>query len=477
MMGAMMPARILIVDDDPDILSGLKQRIEWLGHQTLTATDGAEALSAIQQEKPSLVLLDLELPVLSGLDVLERLCSVSPAGFREGSPSAGGQTLTPPIIMLTAFGTIQRAVQAMKLGACDFLTKPFDPEHLECLIRNVLDRESLVREVTQLRLQVESRYATIVAESRKMKEVLMLARRAASSDAVVLLLGETGTGKELLARTIHRWSGRSNRCFMAVNCAALPEQLLENELFGHERGAFTGATQMQEGKIEAAEGGTVFLDEIGDMPVALQSRILRLLQDKEFHRVGGTRQVRVDVRFVAATNKDLAQAVKQGTFREDLFYRLNVLPVTLPSLRERQEDLLPLAAHVIAREGGRYGTEKKRLSPQAEEALCHYHWPGNIRELENVIARAVILSDGPEIRAEHLRLPVVAEALEAAHQTHDAIMSYHHAMDAHSRWLIREALRRTDGNQTKAAALLKLQRTYFTKLLKQKGIAVKRPAV
>jgi DNA-binding NtrC family response regulator len=392
-----MPAHILIADDDPDILSGIKQRLEWSGHLTMTAKDGAEALVAIQQERPSLVLLDLELPIMTGIEVLERLRKGHPeAGWDRHSPACS-PVITPPVIMLTAFGTINRAVEAMKLGAVDFLTKPFDLNHLECLIRNVLERQSLAKEVTQLRSQVESRYATIVAESRKMKDVLAFVRRAAPSDAAVLVMGETGTGKELLARAIHRWSGRVDRCFMAVNCAALPEQLLENELFGHERGAFTGANHTQEGKIEAAEGGTVFLDEIGDMSLTLQSRLLRLLQDKEFHRVGGTRQIRVDVRFVAATNKDLGLAVRQGLFREDLYYRLNVLPVTLPPLRERQEDILPLAAHMIERQGGRYGVEKKRFTPQAEEALCHYHWPGNVRELENVVARAVILSDRQNI--------------------------------------------------------------------------------
>ena len=471
----MMPARILIADDDPHILSGLKQRLEWCGHQTMTAKDGAEALSVIQQERPSLVLLDLELPIMTGMEILEHLRNGNPGAGLDRHAPACSQTIMPPVIMLTAFGTINRAVEAMKLGATDFLTKPFDLSHLECLIRNVLDRQSLAKEVTQLRSQVESRYSTIVAESRKMKDVLALAQRAAPSDAAILVMGETGTGKELLARGIHRWSGRADRCFMAVNCAALPEQLLENELFGHERGAFTGANQTQEGKIEAADGGTVFLDEIGDMSLAIQSRLLRLLQDKEFYRVGGARQVRVDVRFIAATNKDLALVVRQGTFREDLYYRLNVLPVTLPPLRERQEDILPLAAHVIERQGGRYGAEKKRFTQQAEEALCHYHWPGNIRELENVVARAVILSDHPDIQTELLGLPAVGPAINKASRTEEATpVSYHHSMESHSRWLIQEALRKAEGNQTRAAALLNLQRTYFTKLLKQKGIAVKR---
>ncbi len=458
-----MPKRILIADDDPDILSGLKERLEWSGYQTMTAKTGAEALAAVQQEHPSLVLLDLELPIMSGIEVLERIRNVNISLGQE----------SPPVIMLTAFGTINRAVEAMKLGATDFLTKPFDLNHLECLVRTVLDRQALAKEVTQLRSQVESRYATIVAESQKMKDVVTFAKRVAPSDAAVLILGETGTGKELLARAIHRWSGRADRCFMPVNCAAIPEHLLENELFGHERGAFTGAQHMQEGKIEAADGGTVFLDEIGDMPVALQSRILRVLQDKEFHRVGGTRQIHVDVRFVAATNKNLVQAVKQGAFREDLYYRLNVLPVTLPPLRDRQEDILSLAAHVIAREGGRYGIESKRLTLDAEEALCRYQWPGNIRELENVVARAVILSECHDIRAEHLGLPIRKAVVEKTPASDDGSLSYHHSMESHSRWLIREALRKAEGNQTRAAELLQLQRTYFTKLLKQKGMSTK----
>jgi DNA-binding NtrC family response regulator len=471
----MMPARILIADDDPDILSGLTERLEWCGHHTMTAKDGAAALSAIQQERPSLVLLDLELPIMTGIEVLERLRIENPGAEPNHHPPPSSQTITPPIIMLTAFGTINRAVEAMKLGAVDFLTKPFDLNHLECLIRNVLDRQSLTKEVRQLRSQVESRYTTIVAESRKMRDVLAFAQRVAPSDAAVLVLGETGTGKELLARAIHRWSGRADRCFMAVNCAALPEYLLENELFGHERGAFTGANQMQEGKIESADGGTVFFDEIGDMPVTLQSRMLRLLQDKEFHRVGGTRPIRVDVRFITATNKDLALAVRQGTFREDLYYRLNVLPVTLPPLRDRQEEILALATHVIERQEGRYGAERKRFTRPAEEALCHYHWPGNIRELENVVARAVILSDCQDIPAELLGLPAVGPAIEKARNADITTpISYHHSMESHSRWLIQEAMRKAEGNQTKAAVLLKLQRTYFTKLLKQKGIDIKR---
>ena len=464
-----MSARILIVDDDPDILAGLKQRLEWMGHHTIIAKDGAGALTAIQQEAPNLVLLDLELPILSGIDVLDRLNGRGKATSTLGE----NDEIIPPIIVLTAFGTINRAVEAMKLGACDFLTKPFDIDHLRIVIQKILERESLKREVTRLRSDLNARYSTIVAESSKMKDVISTAKRAAASAAIILLQGETGTGKELLARSIHRWSQRWSKPFMVINCAALPESLLENELFGHERGAFTGATQMQEGKIEAAEGGTVFLDEIGDMPLLVQSRLLRVLQDKEFHRVGGTQQVRVDVRFVAATHRDLSRCVRQDTFREDLYYRLNILPITVPPLRERLEDVPRLTNHILAREIAEHGTDVKRLSSDAVEALSHYHWPGNIRELENILSRAVILSDLDEIQTTHLGLPHAVVPLSSNKLREESSVPYHDSMESHSRWLILEALRKTGWNQTRAAAILNLQRTYFTKLLKQKKISTR----
>jgi len=469
-----MPARILIVDDHSDILAGLKERLEWLGYYVLTATDGGEALSIIQQNALSMVLLDLELPVLNGLEVLKRLNELrtqASGPFQISNAAPYVAELTPPIVILTAFGSINRAVEAMKLGACDFLTKPFDVEHLALVVRKILDRELLKKEVRLLRSEVEGRYSTIVAESRSMKEVLAASKRGAVSDAVILIQGETGTGKELLARAIHRWSSRAEGPFMAMNCAAFQETLLENELFGHERGAFTGATHLQEGKIEAADGGTVFLDEIGDMPFPMQSRLLRLLQDKEFHRIGGTQPVRVNVRFVAATNKDLSAAVKEGGFREDLFYRLSVFPITLPPLRDRREDILRIATHIVEQECAKHGVGHKELGTRANEALCHYHWPGNIRELENVLARAIILSETSEIQTAHLGLPaVVACSQEEKNSNGETELPYHASMESHSRWLISEALRRSQGNQTKAAAILRLQRTYLTKLLKQKGI-------
>lgn len=467
-----MQSRILIVDDDPDILLGLKQRLEWMGHHTLTATDGAAALTSIHHDAPTLVILDLELPIYSGIEILERLNGLGTAPGQRVDSTAGWKmdAPLPPIIMLTAFGTIGRAVEAMKLGAVDFLTKPFDPDHLGMVIQKALERESLKREIAHLRSDLEARYSTLVADSSKMKDVVTVAKRAAASSAMVLLQGETGTGKELLARLIHRWSPRRHRPFMVINCAALPENLLENELFGHERGAYTGATHMQEGKVEVADGGTVFLDEIGDMPLLLQSRFLRLLQDKEFQRVGGTRSIRVDVRFVAATNKDLAQCVQRGTFRQDLYYRLNVLPIIIPPLRERLDDVPGLAAYILKREVLEQGAGDKRLSAEAVMTLSQYHWPGNIRELENILARAVILSDQTEIQAVHLGLPSLISSASGNQSSEDSILPYHESMESHSRWLITEALRRTGWNQTKAAVMLQLQRTYFTKLLKKKSI-------
>jgi DNA-binding NtrC family response regulator len=419
--------KILVVDDDPDILLGLESRLQWLGYQVITAQDGPPALDVIERERPALVLLDLELPTLSGLELLKRLPQYSHI---------------PIVIIMTAFGSIERAVEAMKLGAYDFITKPFDQEYLKILVKKALEQVALGREVQFLRTEVESRYETIIGESQEMKSVLEIARQAAKTDISVLLTGETGTGKELLARAIHRWSPRSRKPFMVINCAALPESLLENELFGHEKGAFTGATERQEGKLEAAEGGTVFLDEIGDMPLALQCRLLRLLQDKEFHRVGGTQSVRVDVRFIAATNKNLSQRIHAGSFREDLFFRLNAFPITLPPLRDRITDLAALAACVLNREGKGSNQGGKHLGKDALNLMTHYHWPGNIRELENVLSRAAILSPGMEIGPDSLCLekrPIPPELPSPPSDNG----SYHETVEAYSKEVIMDALKKT----------------------------------
>jgi DNA-binding NtrC family response regulator len=373
---------------------------------------------------------------------------------------------------MTAHGTIPRAVEAMKNGAYDFVTKPFDFDHLGLVIKKALERESLKRQVEYLRAEVGARYAEIVGISPKMTSIIQVAKRAAGSDANVLLLGESGTGKELFARSIHQWSPRRAMPFVVVNCVALTDTLLENELFGHEKGAFTGADRLQKGKLEAADGGTVFLDEIGDMPLGLQAKLLRVLQDHEFQRVGGTRLVRVNIRIVAATNKDLKQAVKAGALREDLFFRLNVVTLSLPPLRERPEDIPQLAAFFLKR----HATDAKRpamqLTDDAMAELVEYPWPGNIRELENAIARAVILSPEDTIVPEYLALSSTDSLVTGeAKQTEDyQDLPYHDSMEEHSRRIILRALRLSSGSQTKAAERLRLQRTYLARLIRQKNI-------
>jgi len=479
-----MRAKILIVDDDCDILMSLENRVTWMGHEPLTATDGKEALRLIQEEQPDLVLLDLELPLLSGLDVLKQ---VAEAPTRSDPPDECVQDQTPYtiplIVILTAYGTIERAVQAMQLGAFDFVPKPFTADHLTVVINKALATVTLHRQVDTLRKEVDDQFEPIVSTSKQMNAQLAVAKQAAASAVTVLLLGETGTGKEVVARAIHRWSPRCSKPFIAVNCAAFPENLLENELFGHEKGAFTGATKREPGKIEIAEGGTLFLDEIGDMPLTMQSHLLRVLQDRTFYRVGGAQEVRADVRFIAATNKDLKQAIRQGTFREDLYFRLAVITVALPPLRERMEDLSSLVQHFLSRPSNVGLCRRLTLSDDAFRALQHYPWPGNVRELENVLTRALILCPGDPIGPEHLALstvPASATTTPPVHQEPDTdivLFSYHKSMDAYSQKLIEAALSRHGWNQTKAAAELGLQRTYLTKLLRQRKISGKPPTL
>ena len=451
-----MKAKILIVDDNPDIVTMLEDRLQASGYDTVIARDGQQALEQIAQESPQLVLLDLTLPKLSGMDVLKRLSQLKQA---DGLP----------VVVMTAHGSIHAAVEAMKEGAYDFLTKPLEKEHLLIVIRKALERDSLQRQVAYLRSEVAGRYASIVGNSPSIQSVVEAAQRAAKSDASVLLLGESGTGKELFARSIHQWSHRHAMPLIVINCVALTETLLENELFGHERGAFTGADRQQKGKLEMADGGTVFLDEIGDMSLPLQAKLLRVLQDREFHRVGGSKTVSVNIRVIAATNKNLRQAVKSGQFREDLYFRLNVITLTLPPLRERRGDLVALAQFFL----DRHTKDAKRLgmtlSASAMDVLTHYPWPGNIRELDNVIARAVVLSPKDTIDPEMLALIPDDAALRrrAEGQLPYLDLPYHESMEEHSRYLIARAIEQADGNQTKAAEFLRLQRTYLARLIKQ----------
>jgi DNA-binding NtrC family response regulator len=479
-----MRARILVVDDDPDIVLAMENRITWMGHEPLTASDGKEALRLIQAEQPDMVLLDIQLPVMSGLEILEQ---IQDSAKKQASSDASSPSM-PPVVMLTAFGTIERAVKAMQLGAVDFITKPFTGDHITVVINKALENLALRRQVGVLKRELDDRYGGVVGNNARFKAQLALAKQAAASTVTVLILGETGTGKEVAARAIHGWSPRKDKPFVAVNCAAIPKDLLENELFGHEKGAFTGAVKREAGKVEIAEGGTLLLDEIGDMSLSLQSHLLRVLQDQTFYRVGGTQSVHTDVRFLAATNKDLKQAIRQGAFREDLYYRLEVISVTLPPLRDRIDDIPALAEYFLAR-AGKFGLTKQcTMSDAALRVLAQYRWPGNIRELENVLTRAYILTPGKTIEPEHLFLsdvtavgasgvagsgPGSGEPIEYRPDTGNN--GYHAMMEAYSRWVLEDALKRNEWNQTRAAEALGLQRTYFTKLLRQKQIPGRQP--
>ena len=462
-----MKKKILIVDDQPDIVLMLTDRLEALGYETVAASNGKKALEKLDQDFPHLMLLDLEMPEMTGMVVLQALGQLNAKknGESDLQGFGGGETLPLPVVVMTAHGTISKAVEAMKAGAYDFLTKPIELDHLSLVLKKVLAREALGRQVASLRSEVENRYSQIVGESPQVSSIVELAKRAAEADATVLLLGESGTGKELFARSIHRWSDRQDMPFSIINCVALTETLLENELFGHEKGAFTGADTLQKGKIEAADGGTVFLDEIGDMPLGLQAKLLRVLQDHEFPRVGGTRLIRVNIRFIAATNKDLKQGVKAGTFREDLYFRLNVVNLTLPSLRDRPEDIIPLAEHFLLRHVREMKKRKRKFSKAAVDAMRCYSWPGNIRELDNAIARAVVLGVDEEIAPELLGLGGSQDELEVLDN-----LPYHDAIERFSTHILEKAMRRSNWNQSKAAELFSLQRTYLSRLLKQKGV-------
>ena len=447
-----MGTLILVVEDDPDIAMLLRDRLTHMGHEGMAAYDGQAALDAMEKVAPGLLLLDLELPRVNGMDVLKRI--------RKDWPDL-------PVVVMTAHGTIARAVEAMKEGATDFVTKPFDDDYLKLVIGKALERDELKRTVTALRSEMESRFDPLVAASPKMAEVIQTARKVAQSDTTVLLFGESGTGKDLLARSIHNWSGRRSKVFRPVNCVALSEELLESELFGHEKGAFTGASAQKRGILEVADGGTVFLDEIGDMKPGLQAKLLRFLQNREFDRVGGTRTIRVDVRVIAATNRDLQQAVKAGAFRADLFYRLNVVNLTLPPLRERLEEIPQLVEFFLKK----YCCEAKKpvmqITPAAVKVLAAYPWPGNVRELQNAIERAVVLKTGEVLTPEDFALqPMDLSAEDAAVKN----LAYHESIEHHKRETIRRALARAGGSQTRAADLLGLQRTYLARLMKQMEI-------
>ncbi|MCE1227616.1 MAG: sigma-54 dependent transcriptional regulator [Geobacteraceae bacterium] len=394
-----MTARILLVEDDVTFRSLLAAILEDEGYELAEREDGKAALKTLQGQSFDLVLSDLRLPGLNGLDLFRR---------------AQAEGIAPPFILLTAFGTVEEAVAAIKEGVADFLTKPLqDPETLRTLVRRTLAGSMRERSLKVLKDRETAGLPPddILFAGQAMQRIKQLIVDVAPTPATVLISGESGTGKELAARMIHQASPRRDAPFVALNCAAIPETLLESELFGHEKGAFTGATQARQGKFELSSGGTIFLDEIGELPLALQSKFLRVLQERVFERVGGSRELRTDVRVIAATNRDLGEEVRERRFREDLYYRLNVFPLQLPALRERRDGLPMLIRYLLQRAALQTGRDLPEIEPQALEMLCGYGWPGNIRELQNVIERAVILCKGVITVADlpdGLRQPVVS---------------------------------------------------------------------
>jgi len=443
-------ARVLVVDDDPASRRLLEVRLRPLECDVITASNGEQALATIRKDAPDLVLLDLQMPRMGGMDVLRML-------RQDG--------IEVPTIVITAHGSIEIAVEAMKAGAYDFVTKPIDANHFDIVVRKALERVDLKRELELFSAETDKRYHLVVGKSEKMNAAVETAKKAANSRATVLLLGESGTGKEVFARAIHNWSDRRDQPFVAINCVGLSKELLESELFGHEKGAFTGADQQKKGKVELANGGTVFLDEVGDISQELQTKLLRFLQEREFDRVGGVRPVKVDVRIIAATNRDLDDAIKIGRFREDLYHRINVIPITLPPLRERNQDIPALSKHFLRR----YSSEsKKNFAEIADDALgklVTYGWPGNVRELANTIERAVVLGRGPVLGIEDL-----PGRIANAKQANPSSGGYREAMNFARRNLVLQALSQSNGNRTLAAKSLGLHEKYFLRLIKTLNI-------
>jgi two-component system nitrogen regulation response regulator NtrX len=382
----MLKPRILVVDDEEPIRKTLRMALEYEGYEVSEASSGQEALALIEREPADLVFLDIKMAGMDGLEVLEKISE---------RPSA------PLVIMVSGHGSVSTAVQATKLGAFDFIEKPLETERVLLAVRNALNRKELEEEVGRLRLKFEKRYQ-MVGTSAALEKVREAIRRSAPTNATVLITGESGTGKELVARAIHTNSQRSRGPFVQVNCAAIPEDLIESELFGHEKGSFTGATAKQIGKFEQAHRGTIFLDEVGDMSARTQAKVLRVLQEGEVERVGSQTTIKVDVRVIAATNKDLKSEIEAGTFREDLFFRLSVIPIHTPSLWERREDIEPLISHFVQTFASEDNLRRKSFSPEAMQRLASYGWNGNIRELRNTVERLLIMAPGETIGAADL---------------------------------------------------------------------------
>ncbi len=448
-------ATILIVDDEANMRRVLAALLKRHGYSVLDAADGEAALASLDRERIDAVLTDLKMPRMNGLELLE--------AARRGHPRV-------PVILLTAHGTIGSAVEALKSGAFDYLTKPFDPDEIEQVVAKAVRTRTL--QESDASFEPDDPDALLIGDSPLLHEVKRVTQLAAGTPATVLITGESGTGKELIARRLHRLSGRRHYPFIKINCAAIPESLLESELFGHEKGAFTGAVSRKPGRFELADGGTFFLDEIGEMPLSAQPKLLRAIQERRFYRVGGTTTISVDVRLVAATNRDLQNEVREGRFREDLYYRLNVVGVRLPALRERREDIPALIDCFAERAARRHGRPPRPFTQAALDALVSHDWPGNIRELENAIERAILLTEGDEIDVGDLTEELQARAGSGGEPVASGPLKarIRSATRRIEKDAIAEALQLTRGNVTQAAKRLGLSRRGLQLKMKELGV-------
>ena len=456
---------ILAVDDDPQMQFFLKEALERQRYAVTVKATAEEALGELRAARFDLILMDVRLPGMSGLDAVNEIQKID---------------YQAPIIVMTAHGTRDTALEAVRRGAYDYFTKPFKLDEMEIIIRRALEKRCLIAEVERLRQQLASsgRRGRMVGSSRSMQEVLHLVDRVGPTDSTVLILGESGTGKELVAEAIHENSNRRGRPFIKLNCAAIPETLLESELFGHEKGAFTGAAGRKLGKFEQADSGTLLLDEIGDMTLATQAKILRALQEREFQRVGGTQTVKVDVRILASTNKDLEKAVREGTYRDDLYYRLNVVTISVPPLRDRRDEIPELADRFLAEANSRLNRRITRLAPDTLAALMEYGWPGNVRELRNMVERAVVVNDGDVLALASFPPPIRPSEPSAGDGAGrwDAMqnLSLDEKVTQLERAFVMDALARAGGVQAAAARLLGVTERSVWHLVKKHRIEVAR---
>lgn len=460
--------RILVVDDEMIVCESCQRILEEEGLDVETASSGAEAFAKMKENPFDIVITDLKMPGIDGMEVLQTL--------RRDYPDT-------IVIMITGFSTVETAVEAMKLGAFDYIPKPFTPDEVSIVVKKAIEQKNLLLENVYLRQELQEKYGfhNIVGKSKKMQEIYRIISKVAPTDSTVLIHGQSGTGKELIARALHFNSARRDKQFVTVDCAVLSENLLESELFGHVRGSFTGAVTTKPGLFEVADGGTVFLDEIGNISPAIQAKLLRILQEREFTPVGGTKAKKVDIRLIAATNKDLEKMIKEGTFREDLYYRLNIVPIYLPLLKERYEDIPALSTHFLKKYSEEMGKAIKGFTPEAMERLMKHPWPGNVRELENVIERTVVMMDEEMVRVEHLILSGQEEKAEPVNHvpaTSEELKEVkkqlrEKAVEDIEKAFIIKALERNQWNVTKAAEEVGMLRPNFQALMRKYGLKVR----